>query len=229
MPAGTTARLDRRRRFLPLLLAVPRPDASSIAASGRSPPPAGRAPAPSATRTLRLQTRSDLFDTPSPSEDGRSCSSSGGSRRERHGPEHRRNLSRDRCPIRSPPRASCRSPIGRPGRPGIGTISTARWLSHTRLMCVGPVGTCIRRETNGAPLDTLVTGLEVWRWTSRGRPARVSARAEYQWREFRRPLRRPRHLLLHPDQRQPGLSPGPRHGTVLRRARFRRARASRAT
>ena len=47
-----------------------------------------------------------------------------------------------------------------PGGQTHGTISTARWLSESRVMYVGQ-SVVYSRECSGCPLDTLVTGVEV--------------------------------------------------------------------
>ena len=101
----------------------------------------------------------DLFDAPSPSDDGqllyvRSSGQPGAVAPSVNG-VYLGTLADPLTATRVLP-----LPYGVPGGRTHGTISTARWLSHTRLMYVGQ-SVIYSREFNGAPLDTLVTGLEV--------------------------------------------------------------------
>jgi len=101
----------------------------------------------------------DLFDAPSPAEDGKllyvRSSSRPGATAPNTGGLYLGTLADPLTATRLLP-----LPSGFPGGPTLGTISTARWLSRTRLMFVGQ-SVIYARETNGAPLDTLVTGLDV--------------------------------------------------------------------
>lgn len=101
----------------------------------------------------------DLFDSPSPSDDGQLLYVRSASRPGAVAP----NVNGVYLGTLADPLTATRVlplPYGVPGGRIHGTISTARWLSRTRLMYVGQ-SVVYSREFNGSPLDTLVTGLEV--------------------------------------------------------------------
>lgn len=101
----------------------------------------------------------DLFDAPSPSEDGQLLYVRSSGRPGAVAP----NVNGIYLGTLADPLTATRIlplPYGVPGGRTHGTISTARWLSRTRLMYVGQ-SVIYSREFNGSPLDTLVTGLEV--------------------------------------------------------------------
>ena len=101
----------------------------------------------------------DLFDTPSPSPDGRLLFIRASSRPGAVSP----NQAGVFLGTLADPLSATQVlhlPYTIPGGRTHGTISTARWITPTRLMYVGQ-SVIYSRECSGCPLDTLVTGLEV--------------------------------------------------------------------
>lgn len=126
----------------------------------------GEIPATGGSRTLTVcnpnpaaADSADLFDWPSASPAGRLLYVRGSSRPGAPAPDQAGVF----LGTLADPLAATQAlhlPYTIPGGRTHGTISTARWLSETRVMYVGQ-SVVYSRECNGCPLDTLVTGLEV--------------------------------------------------------------------
>lgn len=108
----------------------------------------------------------DLFDTPSPSDDGRLLFIRGSGVNGVISPGWQGIFV---GPLSDPLAATQVLPLpyAIPGGRTHSTISTARWLSRYRVMYVGQ-SVQYSNEYKGAPLDTLVTGLEVVEMDMRG-------------------------------------------------------------
>lgn len=101
----------------------------------------------------------DLFDVPSPSDDGQLLFIRSSGRPGAVTPsEAGLFLGRLADPLTAARLLPL--PVAAPGGGVQGTISTARWLSRTRVMYVAQ-SVVYAREFSGAPLDTLETGLAV--------------------------------------------------------------------
>jgi len=101
----------------------------------------------------------DLFDTPSPSDDGQLLFLRGSGLPGATAPDQ---LGIYLASLSDPFAATqvLPLPFSISGGPTYGAISTARWRSGTRVLFVGQ-SVQYAREYKGAPLDTLVTGLDV--------------------------------------------------------------------